>query len=215
MISFEEFFIEDDVPSLEREAWILAHEGDLVGLQHITEIIGSLRSQPVVQRFREIAADLPAVHLPSDSLLLFHPKPALGPDWDELDEFTRDLLNRAEYAREKLGEGSANGRGAGVYIVVALENEVRLRVEDEFHRDQGEPGRRANLFQLWRFLHELGCVSARMANVIDLRNRLVHPPTATRGRPFAAFHFNRLLNQAGLLDDVRKGAFQELSSLKL
>ena len=216
MIDSREFFSEDDVPFLEQDAERLEEEHDLVGLQHLAEIMDVLRAEPRGECFRAIAAPGFGELVPRDRLLDFSPEVALGDAWVQLDAFTRDLLNRGAEVRGKLGHGPPNARGIGVYIAVAFENEMRMRVEDAFDKFFGRtPHPKATLRDLWRFLNKTSAGCGWISNVIDLRNCLVHPPTATGGRVFTAIHFNRLVCESGLTSDGKRGAFKELAVLKL
>ena len=213
----DDFFTIDDLPLLQREADLLREEGDGSGLRQLHEVLHALTGEVAPERFRGPEGGLPLESLPTASLLAFDASATLGKDFNLLDPFTRECLSRAAKLRNQLGEAPENGRGIGLYIVLGFEHEVRVRTEPAFlSRWPGGVGeRRPNLFELWRFFHERRVVSGRMAAVIDLRNRLVHPPSASGGHLFTVHHFNRLLNQTGLARHDGKGAFRELARLRL
>ena len=200
----EDFQIED-LALLYEAARDLKAEGDSVGFQHLDEIIAALEGE------RGPGAPLPPPQLVDELLVAFNPEEALGNLWTRLDLETQRLLALGAHAREKLGEAPENARAVGVYVGVAFENEMRIRAESAYRRSVVRVHEMPRLRDISLWLQGRHIVSGQVDNMVNLRNRVMHPP-ATK---FNGKYFNRMIHQAGLSADTTRGAFQQLAALKL
>ncbi len=203
------WYAEDDRSLIEAEANALRAAGEDEAAEQVLQLLDALDGTPGSVT-RAPGRNRPGPWVPDDRLLSFEPATALTDIWASLHEPTRNLLEQARMARERLGDDPQFARAVGIYIALAFEEELRDRSQfayvDYIQRVEGRRLRadQVGLGLLWRFLHTRGVVMARYCLAIEGRNRVAHALSA-----FDALDFNRFLQYTGLLPAI-PGVFHEL-----